>query len=359
MGGGFSLAPRIQQSVPGGVVNRRISVLLITMASFMAAAAIPGNAETMLTHHVRPATINGQASMVGRLPVAQTLQLDVVLPLRDPDGLHNFLAELYSASIPNHVHFLTPKEFTERFGPTQQDYDTVVQYMQTHGLTVVGGSRDGMEVQVKGTVANIEAAFHVNLLTYQHPTENRIFFAPDREPTTDLSFALWHVSGLDNYSIPHPKYVSKAAYAQAHGVSPDSLVNHATTGSVPGQRHARSLLRRNGSDRLGREPRIVRVCRHRPRRPDHLLQEREADELRAGHGSLDRRHQHELCRFAFRWRLRRYRADARYDAGSRHGSRTCQPGDVRRLDGHGHHQLDDNAQSSSNHHRLLMGMDAG
>jgi subtilase family serine protease len=88
-------------------------------------------------------------------------------------------------------------------------------------------------VQVKGTVANIEAAFHVNLLTYQHPTENRIFFAPDREPTTDLSFALWHVSGLDNYSIPHPKYVSKAAYAQAHGVSPDSLVNHATTGSGP------------------------------------------------------------------------------------------------------------------------------
>jgi subtilase family serine protease len=156
-----------------------------------------------------------------------------VLPLRDPDGLHNFLAELYSASIPNHVHFLTPKEFTERFGPTQKDYDTVVQYMQTHGLTVVGGSRDGMEVQVKGTVANIEAAFHVNLLTYQHPTENRIFFAPDREPTTDLSFALWHVSGLDNYSIPHPKYVSKAAYAQAHGVSPDSLVNHATTGSGP------------------------------------------------------------------------------------------------------------------------------
>jgi subtilase family serine protease len=171
--------------------------------------------------------------MVGRLPVTQTLQLDVVLPVRDRDGLHNFLAELYSASIPNHVHFLTPKEFTERFGPTQQDYDAVVQYVQAHGLAVVGGSRDGMEVQVKGTVANIEAAFHVNLITYQHPTENRIFFAPDREPTTDLSFALWHISGLDNYSIPHPKYVSKTAYAQAHGIDPNSLVSHATTGSGP------------------------------------------------------------------------------------------------------------------------------
>jgi subtilase family serine protease len=214
-------------------VNRRMSVLLLTIASFMAAAALPGSAETVLTHHVRPVTLNGQARMTGRLPVTQIMQLDIVLPLRDRDGLHNFLAELQSASVPNHVHYLTPAEFTERFGPTQKDYDAVVQYVQAHGLAVVGGSRDGMEVQVKGTVANIEAAFHVNLLTYQHPTENRTFYAPDREPTTDLSFALWHISGLDNYSIPQPKYVRKSDYAKAIGVSPDSLVNHATTGSGP------------------------------------------------------------------------------------------------------------------------------
>ena len=90
-----------------------------------------------------------------------------------------------------------------------------------------------MEVQVKGPVSAIEAAFHVNLLTYQHPTENRIFYGPDREPTTDLSFPLWHISGLDNYSIPHPMYVKKSDYAKAHGIRPEDLVSHATTGSGP------------------------------------------------------------------------------------------------------------------------------
>jgi kumamolisin len=90
-----------------------------------------------------------------------------------------------------------------------------------------------MNVEIKGPVSAIESAFHVSMMTYQHPTENRIFYAPDREPTTSLSFPLWHISGLDNYSIPHPMLVSKSEYAKAHGTSPEALVQHATTGSGP------------------------------------------------------------------------------------------------------------------------------
>jgi subtilase family serine protease len=214
-------------------VNRRIFVSLLSLASFVFAGVVQGRAQTLMTRHVRPATLNGLARPVGRLPINRIMQLDVVLPLRDPAGLDSFLAELYSGTVPNHNHFLTPAEFTVRFGPTQHDYDAVVRYMLTHGLAVVGGSRDGMEVQVRGPVTAIEAAFHVTLMTYQHPTENRTFYAPDREPTVDLPFALWHVSGLDNYSIPHPLYVKKSDYAKAHGISPAAVVKHATTGSGP------------------------------------------------------------------------------------------------------------------------------
>jgi kumamolisin len=47
-----------------------------------------------------------------------------------------------------------------------------------------------MDVQVKGSVAAIETAFHVSMRTYQHPTENRSFYSPDVEPTVDLPFSL-------------------------------------------------------------------------------------------------------------------------------------------------------------------------
>jgi subtilase family serine protease len=90
-----------------------------------------------------------------------------------------------------------------------------------------------MDLQVEGLVPAIETAFNVRLGVYHHPTENRTFYAPDREPTVSLPFQLWHVSGLDNYSIPHPKLVRKSDYAQALGIDPENVVSYATTGSGP------------------------------------------------------------------------------------------------------------------------------
>jgi subtilase family serine protease len=210
-------------------VNRTFLISVLAAAASSCVGIAQGSA--LLTHHVREVQA-GEAKVVGTLPAAQIMQLDVVLPLRDQAGLDAFLAKL-SATPAHSRRFLSPQEFAERFGPTQQDYDTVVHYLEDHGLAVVGGSREGMDVQVRGEVYAVEGAFHVRMVTYQHPTEDRVFYAPDREPTLDLPFALWHISGLDNYSIPQPRYVSRSEFARAHGVDPRSLVSHATTGSGP------------------------------------------------------------------------------------------------------------------------------
>jgi subtilase family serine protease len=190
-------------------------------------------AQSFLTHHMREATLSGRAQLVGRLPSAQNLRLNIVLPLRDQAGLDSFLAELYDPASPSYRHFLTVPEFTARFGPTQEAYDAVVRYATAHGLAIVGGSRDGMNVLVEGSVSSIETAFHISMGLYQHPTENRTYFAPDREPMVDLPFPLWHISGLDNFSIPHPLYVKRSEVAAARGIDANALVSHATTGSGP------------------------------------------------------------------------------------------------------------------------------
>ncbi|MGO9453897.1 MAG: protease pro-enzyme activation domain-containing protein, partial [Candidatus Binataceae bacterium] len=161
---------------------------------------------SLLTRHMREVTLNGQAPSVGRLPATQSMRLDIVLPLRNQTELENFLRELYDPASPSYRRFLTVREFTARFGPSQQDYDAVIRFAKANGFTVVGGSRDGMDVQLEGSVATIETAFHVTMGVYQHPTVPRTFYAPDREPTVDLPFRLWHISGLDNYSIPHPAF---------------------------------------------------------------------------------------------------------------------------------------------------------
>jgi kumamolisin len=212
---------------------RRISLLLLAVAALLPAATMNSHAQTVLTRHVREATRIGLVKPLGRLPADQVMQLDVVLPLRDPEGLKSFLSEVYDPTSFSYRRFVTPAEFTERFGPTQADYEAVVSFAKANGFEVVGGSRDGMEVQIKGPVSAVEKAFHVSMLTYQHPTESRTFYGPDREPTTSLAFPLWHVSGLDNFSIPHTMLVKKSDYAQAHGIPEDKVVSHATTGSGP------------------------------------------------------------------------------------------------------------------------------
>lgn len=221
---------------------RKMRALMLSLALFVCAATVLGQAQTMMTRHVRDVVVNGQAAQLGHLSSDDVLQLDVVLPVRDQNGLDEFLAELSDRSSQNYRHFLTPAQFTERFGPTQEDYDAVVEYLRGNSLIVVGGSRDGMDVQAKGSVSAIEAAFHVDMMIYQHPTEKRLFFGPDREPTVNLPFQLWHVSGMDNYSIPHPKFVRKSDYAKAHGLDP-ATISHASIGSGPAESFLGSDMR--------------------------------------------------------------------------------------------------------------------
>ena len=205
---------------------RKQSTSLLTLAAVMLAATAMSQAQRqpLLTSHVRPAALNGQARLLGNLPSEQTLRLVIVLPLRNQDQLDNLLEDVYNPNSPSYHQFLSVDEFTAKFGPTQDDYDAVVAFAKDNGLTVVGASRNRMNVDVTGPVASIERAFHVNLRQYQHPTEDRVFYAPDREPTVDLPFQLWHIAGMDNYSIPKPAGLSR---------NTGSKKSSATTGSGP------------------------------------------------------------------------------------------------------------------------------
>ncbi|GLQ90754.1 S53 family peptidase [Dyella flagellata] len=220
-----------QTRLSKGLARKTCGLSVAIALAFGASTA--ASAGEVYTHHVREVVHSNLAQQVSSLPASKMMNLDIVLPLRDKAGLDAFVADVTNPNSLNYQHYITPKEFTARFGPTRNDYDTVVQYLQHYGFSVTGGSRDGMDIQVSGPVSAVEAAFNLKMRSYKHPTENRMFYSPDREPTTSLAIPLWHVSGLDNYSIPKPLYVKKSDYAAAHGISPEAVVSHATTGSGP------------------------------------------------------------------------------------------------------------------------------
>ncbi len=198
-----------------------ICAATLILSSF---AALPahGQGQPMLTRHVREATSNLQAKLVRRLAAEKSLKLNIALPLRNEAELKELLQRIADPKSSSYRQYLSVEEFTERFGPTQEDYDAVLRFAQANGLQVTGTAPNRMLVDVTGKVADVERAFHVAMGVYQHPTENRLFYAPDREPTADLDFPLWHVTGLDNFSIPHPMNLvqDKSAHPNTTGSGP-------------------------------------------------------------------------------------------------------------------------------------------
>jgi subtilase family serine protease len=205
---------------------RKLGIFAFPIAVCLSLALGICQAQSVLTHHVRQATQDGTAHFIGNLSSSQTLSLVIALPLRNQDELNQLLVDLYNPGSPSYHQFLTVDQFTAKFGPTHQDYDSVINFAKANGLTVVGTSPNRVNIQVSGSVASVQSAFHVNLGVYQHPTESRTFYAPDKEPTTSLGISLWHVAGLDNFSIPQPAGLT-------HIPQSSGAKSGATTGSGP------------------------------------------------------------------------------------------------------------------------------
>src|SRR5579871_3768129 len=181
-----------------------LTALALTLCAFVTAALAQEAQMQVMRHHVRPEITDHRATFMGRLPEDKQMHLSVVLSLRNQPALSSLLQRLYDPSSPDYRHFLTVAQFTEQFGPTEQDYAAVAAYLQSQGLTVEATPANRLVVPVSGSVAQIDSAFNLRMSTYQHPTEKRTFFSPDREPSLPLNLQVRHVTGLDNFSLPHP-----------------------------------------------------------------------------------------------------------------------------------------------------------
>jgi len=178
----------------------------------------------VLPGHV-PKIIAGLAPL-GRLAATNQLRLAIGLPLRDPAGLDNFVAQVSDPASPNFRHFLTREELTARFGPAEEDYEAVKNFAGTNGLAITVTHANRLLLDVTGPAAAVEKAFHIALRTYRHPTEARNFFAPDTEPTVDAALPVIDIQGLSDFSRPHPKFVRRtnnntAKIVAGGGTAPD------------------------------------------------------------------------------------------------------------------------------------------
>ena len=155
-----------------------IAPLFVFMLLFSAA---PVSAAEPHVLHSRVHAAVANLTPVGRLPASNRLNLVIGVTLRDQAGLDKFLQEIYDPASTNFHHYLTHDQFTAKFAATEADYQTVLAFARSNSLQVIRTYDDRRMVDVSATVSDIEKTFHVTMRNYQHPTENRIFYAPDAD----------------------------------------------------------------------------------------------------------------------------------------------------------------------------------
>jgi len=147
------------------------------------------------------------ARSLGRLAGTATLHLGLTLPLRNQGQLTDLLRRLYAPDDPMHGKFLTPAQFTEKFGPTPQDYEAVAAYAKSQGLTVTAQYSGRTLLDVAGPASRVETAFGVRMGRYQL-SDGREVYANAGTPSLPRSLAVRvaGVAGLTNIPQMRPYF---------------------------------------------------------------------------------------------------------------------------------------------------------
>ncbi len=192
-----------------------------------------GSGAVRLRGHV-PTKAIAAAGWTGRLAPATSISVVFALPLRNQGELQDLLRRTYDRTDPLYGHYLTPQEFTDRFGPSQADYDAIIAYARSQGLTVAGTHPNRTLLDVSGSAGAVEAAFKLNLQQYRG-ADGREFYAPDNDPEVPdfVAARVVGVIGLDNAAVWHT-HSSFTSAAEMANTSPYQIGTGPGGGLTPG-----------------------------------------------------------------------------------------------------------------------------
>ena len=178
-----------------------------------------------------PASAVAAATRIGPLAGDTTLSLAFALPLHNQGELDDLLRRLYDPADPLYGQYLTPEEFTARFGPSQADYDALISFARSKGMTVTGTHPNRLLLDVSAPARAIEAAFNPHLSSYRGPN-GREFHASDRNPYVPAALAsvIQGVIGLDNAAVWRPH--SKGIMVSGNGLPAPSQIGTGSGGGL-------------------------------------------------------------------------------------------------------------------------------
>lgn len=202
--------------VPFGISSKtlRKKLLLISTLSLVSVIAYSSQTDMHSTLSSTPLALRNSA-IVGAADQNQALSVYIWLKPQNNAALEKLVNDIYTQGSPNFHKFLTPDQFRQQFAPTNDAVNSVKQYFTNNGMQIGYIPPSNAFVEVKGTVAQFQQVFNVNINNYQY--KGRVSYSNDRDVSLDASLVnvTQAITGLNSFQVMHHNYVKRSAVANS------------------------------------------------------------------------------------------------------------------------------------------------
>lgn len=161
----------------------------------------------------------------GPAPSSLPMERMLLVLKRSPEqeaALEALLDEQQDSSSPNYHKWLTPEQFGQQFGPSDQDIQAVTSWLGSHGFQVARVSKGRVLIEFSGTAAQVQEAFRTEIHKYVVNGENHWANSSDPQILSALVPVVAGVKTLHNF-LKKPQLV----------VTDEKFTAKYTAGSLP------------------------------------------------------------------------------------------------------------------------------
>ena len=138
----------------------------------------------------------------GAVPASLPMERMLMVMKRSPaqeSAIESFLAQQVDESSPNYHKWLTPDQFGERFGASEEDIAQVTSWLQSHGFQVAPAAHGRGVIEFSGDAGQVQSAFHTAIHYYNVNGQQHFANVTDPQFPAAFASAVVGVASLHNF----------------------------------------------------------------------------------------------------------------------------------------------------------------
>ncbi|GAA1449370.1 S53 family peptidase [Leifsonia poae] len=192
--------------ITGRALHKRTAGIIATTAAVVALSMTgvgAANAADRVTFSDSVPKWATSANDAGAAPADETIEGEIFLPLRNAAGAEALAKAVSSPTNHSYRKALSPSQWIKNFSPSKADYDSVLRFLKTAGLTVNGTPASRQYVVFRGTADQLGSIFGTSLHSYNYA--GRTLLAPASAPSLPTAVG----SKVSGVSIEQSRMLTK------------------------------------------------------------------------------------------------------------------------------------------------------